>query len=173
MKQIQNVSQFCSELKDFERESECNFLASNCVGFSWYLYLGKVFIYLHTHIDGGGGLFVKNHFFYLLDMDRRQSAISDINPRNRRRFPPHRQLRLVLLRQHPRGLHAHKFAFLKQGRVWLLEFSQTVKPPQIYTIGIVFASPCWFCNSASQSNPRSAGCCWLFSCVSGQQWTLQ
>ena len=91
---------------------------------------------------GGGGLFVKNHYFHLLDMDRRQSAISDINPRNRRRLPPHRQLRLVLLCQHPRGLHAHKFAFLKQGGVGLLEFCQTVKPPQIYTIGIVFASPC-------------------------------
>ena len=56
MKQIHNVSKFCSELKDFERESECNFLASNCVGLSWYLYLGEVFIYLHTHIDGGGVL---------------------------------------------------------------------------------------------------------------------
>ena len=91
---------------------------------------------------GVGGIFVKNQFFYLLDMDRRQSAISDINPRNRRGLPPHRQLGLVLLRQHPRGLHAHKFAFLKQGGVGLLEFNQTVKPPQIYTTGIVFASPC-------------------------------
>ena len=142
MKQIHNVSKFCSELKDFERESECNFLASNCVGLSWYLYLGEVFIYLHTHIDGCWGLFVKKSLFYLLDMDGRQSAISDVNPRNRRGLPPHRQLGLVLLRQHPRGLHAHKFAFLKQGGVGLLEFSQSVKPPQIYTIGIVFASPC-------------------------------
>ena len=66
---------------------------------------------------GVGGIFVKNQFFYLLDMDRRQSAISDINPRNRRGLPPHRQLGLVLLRQHPRGLHAHKFAFLEQGGV--------------------------------------------------------
>ena len=56
MKQIHNVSKFCSELKDFERESECNFLASNCVGLSWYLYLGEVFIYLYTHIDGGEGV---------------------------------------------------------------------------------------------------------------------
>ena len=64
MKQIQNVSQFCSELKDFEREYECNFLASNSVGLSWYLYLGEVFIYLHTHMDGGGWLFVKKITFF-------------------------------------------------------------------------------------------------------------
>ena len=64
MKQIHNVSKFCSELKDFERESECNFLASNCVGLSWYLYLGEVFIYLHTHIDGG--YLSKNPFFTFL-----------------------------------------------------------------------------------------------------------
>ena len=69
MKQIHNVSKFCSELKDFERESECNFLASNCVGLSWYLYLGEVFIYLHTRIDGSGvvgELFVKNNCFTFL-----------------------------------------------------------------------------------------------------------
>ena len=69
MKQIQNVSKFCSGLKDFERESECNFLVSNFVGLSWCLYLGAVFIYLHTHIDGGGvvgGYLSKNHFFTFL-----------------------------------------------------------------------------------------------------------
>ena len=38
-----------------------------------------------------------------------------------------------------------------------------VHRPQIGTIGIVFASPCWFCNSVSRNSPKLDGCCWLFS----------
>ena len=96
-------------------------------------------------------------------MNRGQSSVPNIDPGNRRRLPSHGKLGLVLLCQHPRRLHPHQFAFLE---LWTREnfgLSQNWTSPRIDTIGIVFASPCWFCNSVSRNSPKLDGCCWLFS----------
>ena len=99
---------------------------------------------------------------HLFDMDRSQSTVTNINSSTRRRLSSHLQLCLVLFCKHPRRLHPHKFAFL-EFKCQLQSFTKLcVHRPQIGTIGIVFASPCWFCNSVSRNSPKLDGCCWLF-----------
>ena len=84
----------------------------------------------------------KEYNHHLFDMNRGESSVPNIDPGNRRRLPSHGKLGLVLLRQHPRRLHPHQFAFLE---LWTREnfgLSQNWTSPRIDTIGIVFASPC-------------------------------
>ena len=56
------------------------------------------------------GIDVPLHLFY---MDRGQSTVPNVDSGNWWRLSPHLQLCLVLFCEHPRRLHAHKFAFLQ------------------------------------------------------------